>query len=30
MIRFGTGGRRAIIGEGFTKANIPLLAEAKQ
>lgn len=30
MIRFSTGGRRAIFGEEFTKANIPLLAEAKQ
>ncbi len=28
MIRFGTGGWRAIIGDGFTKANIRLLARA--
>ena len=28
MIRFGTGGWRAIIGDGFTKANIRLLTAA--
>lgn len=28
MIRFGTGGWRAIIGDGFTKANIQILAKA--
>lgn len=28
MIRFGTGGWRAIIGEDFTKANIQILAKA--
>ena len=28
MIRFGTGGWRAIIGDEFTKANIQILAEA--
>lgn len=28
MIKFGTGGWRAKIGEGFTKANIVLLAQA--
>lgn len=28
MIRFGTGGWRAIIGEEFTKANIQILAKA--
>ncbi len=28
MIQFGTGGWRAIIGDGFTKANIQLLARA--
>lgn len=28
MIKFGTGGWRAIIGEGFTKANIQRLAKA--
>ena len=28
MIRFGTGGWRAIIGEDFTKANIQLFAKA--
>lgn len=28
MIKFGTGGWRAIIGEDFTKANIQLLAKA--
>ena len=28
MIRFGTGGWRAIIGDGFTKANIRLVAAA--
>ena len=28
MIRFGTGGWRAVIGDGFTKKNIQLLAAA--
>ena len=28
MIRFGTGGWRAIIGDEFTKANIQILAKA--
>lgn len=28
MIRFGTGGWRAIIGDGFTRQNIQLLAKA--
>lgn len=28
MIRFGTGGWREIIGDGFTKANVSLLAKA--
>ena len=28
MIQFGTGGWRAVIGDGFTKANIQLLAKA--
>ena len=28
MIKFGTGGWRAIIGDEFTKANIQLLAKA--
>ena len=28
MIKFGTGGWRAIIGDGFTKANIRLVAAA--
>ena len=28
MIKFGTGGWRAIIGEDFTKANIQVLAKA--
>ena len=28
MIKFGTGGWRAIIGEEFTKANIQILAKA--
>lgn len=28
MIQFGTGGWRAIIGDGFTKSNIQLLAKA--
>ena len=28
MIKFGTGGWRAIIGDGFTKANIQKLAKA--
>ena len=28
MIQFGTGGWRAIIGDGFTKENIQLLASA--
>ena len=28
MIKFGTGGWRAVIGDGFTKANIRLLAAA--
>ena len=28
MIHFGTGGWRAIIGDGFTKANVRLLAQA--
>ena len=28
MIKFGTGGWRSIIGDGFTKANIQLLAKA--
>ena len=28
MIRFGTGGWRAVIGDGFTKANIRLVAAA--
>ena len=28
MIKFGTGGWRAIIGEDFTKANIQILAKA--
>ena len=27
MIKFGTGGFRAIIGEDFTKQNIELLAQ---
>ncbi len=28
MIRFGTGGWRAVIGDGFTKQNIQILARA--
>ena len=28
MIRFGTGGWRAVIGDGFTKYNLQLLAAA--
>ena len=28
MIKFGTGGWRAIIGDGFTKENIQILARA--
>ena len=28
MIRFGTGGWRAVIGDEFTKANIQLVAKA--
>ena len=28
MIEFGTGGWRAVIGDGFTRANIQLLAKA--
>ena len=28
MIKFGTGGWRAIIGDEFTKANIQILAKA--
>ena len=28
MIRFGTGGWRAIIGDGFTRANIQRVAAA--
>ena len=28
MIQFGTGGWRAVIGEGFTKANIRRVAAA--
>lgn len=28
MIRFGTGGWRALIGEDFTKSNVQMLAEA--
>lgn len=28
MVKFGTGGWRAVIGDGFTKANIQLLARA--
>ena len=28
MIKFGTGGWRAVIGDEFTKANIQILAEA--
>ena len=28
MIRFGTGGWRAVIGDGFTKQNIQILAKA--
>ena len=28
MIKFGTGGWRAVIGEGFTKANIRRVAAA--
>ena len=28
MIKFGTGGWRAIIGDEFTKANIQLFAKA--
>ena len=27
MIKFGTGGWRAVIGDDFTKANIQLLAQ---
>ena len=27
-IRFGTGGWRAVIGDGFTKANVQLLTAA--
>ena len=27
MVKFGTGGWRAIIGDGFTKENIQLLAQ---
>ncbi len=27
MIKFGTGGFRAIIGDDFTKANVELLAQ---
>ena len=28
MIRFGTGGWRAVIGDEFTRANIQILAKA--
>ncbi len=28
MIHFGTGGWRAVIGDGFTKANVQLLTLA--
>ena len=28
MIQFGTGGWRAVIGDGFTKQNIQILAKA--
>lgn len=28
MIKFGTGGWRAIIGDGFTKENIQILSRA--
>ena len=28
MIHFGTGGGRAVIGDGFTKANVQLLTLA--
>ena len=28
MIRFGTGGWRAVIGDEFTKANLQIMAEA--
>ncbi|MDE6203371.1 MAG: hypothetical protein K2G19_07830 [Lachnospiraceae bacterium] len=28
MIKFGTGGWRAVIGDGFTKENIQILARA--
>ena len=28
MIQFGTGGWRAVIGDGFTKANVQLLTAA--
>jgi len=28
MVKFGTGGWRDVIGDGFTKANIQLLAKA--
>ncbi len=28
MIRFGTGGRLAVIGDGFTKQNIQIPARA--
>ena len=28
MIKFGTGGWRAVIGDDFTKENIQILAEA--
>lgn len=28
MIKFGTGGWRALIGEDFTKANVQLLTQA--
>ena len=28
MIRFGTGGWRAIIGDGFTKENVRILSQA--
>ncbi len=27
MVKFGTGGWRAVIGDGFTKENIQLLAQ---
>ena len=28
MIKFGTGGWRAVIGDGFTKENVQILASA--